>query len=1277
MAREGERVPSGILRAAGLAWACLTMAPAPASAEPTSTLTDLPDSPPVQQTIYYVGKETTTDFDRPGLGLHLQYFPGFDLEDPAIGLPTDCDGCLESTPDFENFKHRQTADLSGRTFSPDAPGVGVEGDPDYEPGGVRVAGGFSSWDTFTLPGGRVGRSGTTRDPAACGNSNNFVNQLRIISDSLESFCLNVITDNTNRSFDPDLRLEARSDTASFDVATTNDLVFDGQTDMYTFRYRGMREGDRIKIRIAGSDPHGSCLGPGVAGIMVSHISTCTPPPGTCTPQCTSDASCEDDGCGNACGACPRADRSVVRVGHVTAVVPGAGAPLHVEDVETPVRLADSFRAILDDLETALRQAFHDEVVEEAGDRDLSVRNFFLEVTPDTVNVTLTPLATPHADKMALEFTLGGVLTHAKYKPDNDVVNVGSLNPAFTVTIDAPGIGIAGVYDPVSGDISGPWNEADQAFDPHPIGIYDEAGYSVDVDPNGDWNAIQSTIDLFDFGGDVGNVLVAALTGDRDNPFPSTEHLAEIFEEGVREALEEKLGAAAGPELGGLLRPAVELVPESVEIGGVNYAPQLLAAIQAPAPGESIHLVYDDTPRAVLPEEAPILHEDRGRFTLSLPDQLELEAWVRTTTFPEILGHVEAAYRDEDEDLHVEGWVCAEGLERSLDVGLFADGHAISVVKADLDSEPAVAEACQIDGSLDRYRYAITATPEDLGIANVWDDHLSLIAGHDVFEKNVGDLPRATVATWADDGPPDGVAVADLRTFIGDFDGDGRADHLAFVNGRGWEVARSNGIEFALPEVWLGDVVQDVEQQFVVTINDGHTWVGDFDGDGRDDLLWYYGGLYVATSNGQAFDPPARWLVDTGAPRLHNYPYGFIGDFDGDGRDDYLVNHLGWHVARSNGAGFEPPALWLENGEGPGGRAYARDYQAVGDFDGDGRDDWLWRDYTSGELWVALANASGTDFEPPTAWLGVSDGDPETPDLDTLTPEGWFVDDFDGDGRDDYLWFSGAWLVARSTGTGFAPPSRWLEPLHYDASGALIGRTYNAPHQSVADFDGDGATDFLFNHGGWHVARSDGERFEAPRLWLANDAVPGAAAHSDGREFVADFSGDGYPDFLWHYAGWHVASTFITPTQYLATAGDADLDGAVDPIDNCPEVPNPDQADADLDGRGDLCDDACSDGLDNDGDGAIDFPYDRGCASAAATIENPACDDGFDNDGDGAIDWPEDATCVAGAWYTSEVVPIPEPGGTAALLFGVAGLGYAARRRRPRPRRVRTSPAGRA
>lgn len=57
--------------------------------------------------------------------------------------------------------------------------------------------------------------------------------------------------------------------------------------------------------------------------------------------------------------------------------------------------------------------------------------------------------------------------------------------------------------------------------------------------------------------------------------------------------------------------------------------------------------------------------------------------------------------------------------------------------------------------------------------------------------------------------------------------------------------------------------------------------------------------------------------------------------------------------------------------------------------------------------------------------------------------------------------------------------------------------------------------------------------------------------------------------------------------------------------------------------------ACEDGLDDDGDGLIDYPEDPGCPHPRSDREDPPCDDGLDNDNDGAIDWdgsPADPEC---------------------------------------------------
>ncbi len=58
---------------------------------------------------------------------------------------------------------------------------------------------------------------------------------------------------------------------------------------------------------------------------------------------------------------------------------------------------------------------------------------------------------------------------------------------------------------------------------------------------------------------------------------------------------------------------------------------------------------------------------------------------------------------------------------------------------------------------------------------------------------------------------------------------------------------------------------------------------------------------------------------------------------------------------------------------------------------------------------------------------------------------------------------------------------------------------------------------------------------------------------------------------------------------------------------------------------------CSDGIDNDGDGKIDYPTDPGCSSSTDNDEYNApvvyaCSDNIDNDGDGLVDYPNDPGC---------------------------------------------------
>ncbi len=104
-------------------------------------------------------------------------------------------------------------------------------------------------------------------------------------------------------------------------------------------------------------------------------------------------------------------------------------------------------------------------------------------------------------------------------------------------------------------------------------------------------------------------------------------------------------------------------------------------------------------------------------------------------------------------------------------------------------------------------------------------------------------------------------------------------------------------------------------------------------------------------------------------------------------------------------------------------------------------------------------------------------------------------------------------------------------------------------------------------------------------WSCDDADPSACASScgDGLRVGAEAcddgntaAGDGCDELCAVETGWE-----CTPGMPDVCVNDQDRDGVLDPVDNCLTVVNPDQADLDRDGAGDLCDD------DDNGDGFAD------------------------------------------------------------------------------------------
>jgi len=178
-------------------------------------------------------------------------------------------------------------------------------------------------------------------------------------------------------------------------------------------------------------------------------------------------------------------------------------------------------------------------------------------------------------------------------------------------------------------------------------------------------------------------------------------------------------------------------------------------------------------------------------------------------------------------------------------------------------------------------------------------------------------------------------------------------------------------------------------------------ISDFNGDNNADILWRnVSGALVdwsmngsaitsgnfLTLNGQVIAPDATWSI------------AGTGDFNGNGNADILWRQSAsgalaiWDMngatintstaITSNGAAIRPDASWSIAG--------------IGDFDGDGNADLLWRQGSTGTLALWLMNGSTISASVTPSF----DGTAISPDQSWSIVQ---VSDFNGDGMSDILW----------------------------------------------------------------------------------------------------------------------------------------------------------------------------------------------------------------------------------------------------------------------------------
>jgi hypothetical protein len=191
-----------------------------------------------------------------------------------------------------------------------------------------------------------------------------------------------------------------------------------------------------------------------------------------------------------------------------------------------------------------------------------------------------------------------------------------------------------------------------------------------------------------------------------------------------------------------------------------------------------------------------------------------------------------------------------------------------------------------------------------------------------------------------------------------------------------------------------------------------------------------------------------------APTLNQPGYCAVGDFNGDNRDDLTSHHRPtgpFSIRANNGAGgFAPDGVFTATGSTPpSGWGYET---LIGDFDGDNWTDYADRHIASGQVWVHRNLHNGT-FDGNTWAFGYT---MTGPNIEIL------VGDLSGDGKADLIEHNrktGQLWVRRNTGAGgtFEPENVYIT--HRSQVGSL-GHEWRL---IAADFDGNGVVDIADFH----------------------------------------------------------------------------------------------------------------------------------------------------------------------------------------------------------------------
>lgn len=338
-------------------------------------------------------------------------------------------------------------------------------------------------------------------------------------------------------------------------------------------------------------------------------------------------------------------------------------------------------------------------------------------------------------------------------------------------------------------------------------------------------------------------------------------------------------------------------------------------------------------------------------------------------------------------------------------------------------------------------------------------------------------------------------------------------------------------------------------------------LADFNADGMQDIFWEKTDAYDRTngkrelwlSNGTGGFQRIQnlmglddvWGIGTGTSTFKSY----VGDFNGDHKADILWVQVGT-TKLTTGTAAGSLVLWTSNGDGTfavgnlaSPNVVATGYETmVSDFNADGRTDIWWRNKTAKKriLWSNTGGQGGT-FQVTTNVMGadgtIPTGSPSScSGLNDTSPHAdpwefiYFLADFEGDGKDDVFWHHIITFddppTPRIDNDGFgndipATPGKvcavtrlgqWRKAKEGAATLFDLGRM-----QTVCTYNGD---------------FPDGSN---------SDDVSTACKYATSALIPTDFNGDGKTDIYWQGVDWRTIwmSTGATPSpSTLLTFGAA-------------------------------------------------------------------------------------------------------------------------------------------